>query len=55
FKPFPAIRHGVNVVSTGLGLAICKGIVDLHKGDIWVESEGTGTGSTFIVKIPVGQ
>ena len=55
FKPFPAIRHGVNVSSTGLGLAICKGIVDLHEGEIWVESDGPGTGSTFIVIIPVNQ
>jgi len=55
FKPFPAIRHGVNVSSTGLGLAICKGIVDLHNGDIWVESDGPGEGCTFIVRLPVNQ
>jgi len=54
FKPFPAIRHGENVSSTGLGLAICKGIVDLHNGDIWVESDGLGKGCTFFVRIPVG-
>ena len=54
FKPFPGIRHGVNVSSTGLGLAICKGIVDVHLGVIWVESDGPGTGSTFFVRIPVG-
>ena len=55
FKPFPGIRHGVNVSSTGLGLAICKGIVDVHLGVIWVESDGPGEGCTFIVRLPVNQ
>ena len=37
--------------STGLGLALIKDLVELHKGKIKVESE-PGTGSTFIVEIP---
>jgi len=53
FAPFPGIRHTLSVTSTGLGLAICKGIVDMHKGDIWAESDGHGEGSTFYVKIPI--
>jgi len=36
----------------GLGLALCKRIVDLHRGTIWVESE-LGQGSTFHVWLPV--
>jgi signal transduction histidine kinase len=41
----------------GLGLAIAKGIVDVHGGDIWVESSGYNPeqfpGSTFHILLPV--
>ena len=33
----------------GLGLAICKGVVDAHGGTLAVESEGSGLGTTFRV------
>lgn len=36
---------------TGLGLAMCKGIVEQMKGEIWFETE-TGKGTTFFVKLP---
>lgn len=54
FKPFPNIeRPVVSQQSVGLGLSICKGIVELHGGEIWAESPGKGKGSTFTFKIPV--
>lgn len=38
----------------GLGLTVAKGIVSIHGGRIWAESDGEGNGSTFFVSLPVG-
>jgi len=44
----------VNVNSTGYGLFIVKQIVEQgHHGKVWAESAGAGTGSTFIVELPL--
>jgi signal transduction histidine kinase len=37
----------------GLGLAICKQIVEVHNGKIWVESEGLGRGTKFTFTLPI--
>jgi light-regulated signal transduction histidine kinase (bacteriophytochrome) len=37
---------------TGSGLAICKKIIGQHNGQIWIESEGEGRGTTFCFTIP---
>lgn len=52
FKKFTQIDniYTKNFASTGLGLAITKEYVKLHKGKIYVESK-IGHGSTFVVKL----
>jgi signal transduction histidine kinase len=37
----------------GLGLSICKDLMELHGGSIRATSEGTGKGATFILRLPV--
>ncbi|GAB4177371.1 MAG: hypothetical protein Kow00108_12910 [Calditrichia bacterium] len=37
----------------GLGLSICKNIIEGHGGKIWAESEGQGQGTTFYITLPI--
>lgn len=56
FKPFSLLEpvYTKTTKGTGLGLALAKGLVELHGGKIWVESK-YGKGSKFIFTIPVQQ
>ena len=52
FRKFSRVQPEDQGGDTGLGLAICRGIVEAHGGRIWAESEGPGLGARFTFTLP---
>jgi len=55
FKPFERLEEtSTTKPGLGLGLLVCRRLVEIHGGDIWVESE-PDKGSTFWFTLPYSQ
>ena len=47
--------RGEGDLAGGLGLAICRGLIDAHGGRIWAESAGPGRGARFTFTLPAAE
>ena len=54
FAPFQRLHSRSEYEGTGMGLAICRKIVERHRGTIRANSS-MGTGATFVVSLPMSQ
>ncbi|OPF16995.1 histidine kinase [Microcystis aeruginosa KW] len=52
YEPFYRGQNVENIIGTGLGLAVVKKCVELHRGEIALDSQ-VGKGTSFTVKLPI--
>jgi signal transduction histidine kinase len=55
FERFYRVDPNHDGGGSGIGLAVARAIVDVHKGRIEATSDGPGTGATFTVTLPPGK
>lgn len=57
FEPFYQVKgqHQKKTSGTGLGMSLCKQMVEMHGGRIWLESGGKNKGSIFSFTLPVAR
>jgi len=52
FERFYRVRNERTITGTGLGLYICRQIIEAHRGKIWADST-SGQGTTFFIELPI--
>jgi len=52
FKPYHRVHQNSRIPGLGLGLVVCKQIIEAHRGRIWVKSKA-GSGSVFGFTVPI--
>ncbi|MFE9748686.1 ATP-binding protein [Saccharothrix saharensis] len=52
FVIFQRLHHKDDYPGTGIGLAMCRKIIEYHGGTIWLDTSGTGPGTTFKFTLP---
>jgi hypothetical protein len=56
FQMFYRVRHaGETIRGSGVGLFIVRAVVRLHRGQVWLESEGRDKGTTFHILLPLSR
>ena len=53
FEMFKRLHSRAAYSGTGIGLAICRRIVELHGGEIWIEDIPNREGSSFVLRLPI--
>ena len=55
FQTHMRVGRDPGIGGSGLGLVICKGLVEAHGGRIWAENRGAGQGAEFTFTLPVAE